>query len=256
MDEAGELLKALPAQVVGEAYSDAAKRAMVEAGSLGADALKTVRLALFPLQLAGAIQDRLAAHIERAIRSVPPERRVAPVQSLALLICERLRMHEDGELIGQLYGELLSRAIDRDRVGEAHPAFLLIIGQLAPDEALLLRMVAQAGPMVAMMLGRLSRRIPPLEERMRAIGDARVTEEDRALYRSIEIEPEALAYPPLVDTYIEHLVSLGLLEYRNDNRPVEIVSASMVDHEVYFLSQSSFGTLFYGACVEGASFTG
>ncbi|WP_211960885.1 Abi-alpha family protein [Cupriavidus plantarum] len=43
---------------------------------------------------------------------------------------------------------LLSRGMDRERVGEAHPAFIQIVGQLAPDEAVLIEQIS-AGQLAA-----------------------------------------------------------------------------------------------------------
>ena len=45
---------------------------------------------------------------------------------------------EEENPITELYLNLLKCAIDRDRVNEAHPAFVKIIGQLSPDEAMIL----------------------------------------------------------------------------------------------------------------------
>lgn len=80
----------------------------------------------------------LPPNIAIAFRQVPAQRRIAPAESLALQISERLRFQEESSILTEMYINLLARATDRDRAGEAHPAFLLIISQLAPDEVLLL----------------------------------------------------------------------------------------------------------------------
>ena len=63
---------------VKELYSDAVAPAMREFGKLGADAVKVMPLALFPLQLGGVLQDRLARYLCQAIDMVPEDRRITP----------------------------------------------------------------------------------------------------------------------------------------------------------------------------------
>ncbi|WP_175698458.1 Abi-alpha family protein [Burkholderia ambifaria] len=119
---------------------------MKETGKFGEDVIKTLRLALFPLQYLATYQDRLARHLRRSIDRVPEERRTVPIEALALPIVEQLKFHDEKSVVGQMFVNLLARAMDRERVGEAHPAFVQIVGQLAPDEAVLIRQIAHAKP--------------------------------------------------------------------------------------------------------------
>ena len=45
---------------------------------------------------------------------------------------------DDGNPLTELYLNLLARAIDKERCNEAHPAFVKIIEQLSPDEAMVM----------------------------------------------------------------------------------------------------------------------
>ena len=62
---AEELAKQLPVKAV---YRDAVKPAAKQAGQLAQDLVKTIQLALAPLQFAGAYQDRLRGFIDRSVR--------------------------------------------------------------------------------------------------------------------------------------------------------------------------------------------
>jgi hypothetical protein len=95
--------------------------------------------------LVAASQDRLEGYINKSIRQVPEERRITPVESIALPVAERLRFQEEGNPITDLYINLLSRAMDGERVSEAHPAFISVISQLAPDELLFLQDLSSGG---------------------------------------------------------------------------------------------------------------
>ena len=53
-------------------------------------------------------------------------------------IIDRLKYAEEDNPLTELFLHLLARSIDTDRINEAHPAFIHIIDQLSPDEALIL----------------------------------------------------------------------------------------------------------------------
>lgn len=253
-----EILKAMP-EVTKSIYSDAASKTLQEIGKIGVDAAKTFRLALFPLQFSAALQDRLAAYIDSAIRTVPEERRIAPQQSLALTICERLKFCADSEEVSRLYVELLARAMDKERVGEAHPAFVNIISQLAPDEILVVRQLGEARPVgnegvfktyFREMNGTrnaLTRKA--IEEVLEA---SNLQSNIKNLVASISVNTEELAQPYLYSTFLEHLTSLGLVSYTNDPKNHGVLKGVMHGSklaQMLCIKLSEFGDLFFRACV-------
>lgn len=258
MREILETVKVVP-ELTKAVYSDAVSGTLQEVGKIGVDAAKTFRLALFPLQFTAALQDRLSQYIDAAIRKVPPENRIPPQQSLVLDTCERLRHCSPEELLARLYVELLARAMDRERVGEAHPAFIHLISQLAPDE---IHLLSQLGARLA----------PRPQDRhcvyMRKLGDehrilskSEVTEVIRLnpsmpdlndIVLNLSVAPEELAQPELYETFLAHLVSLGLVSYTNmpTNRGSLVAARNHYKgHDLHCIELSSFGELFYCACV-------
>ncbi|RBW64927.1 hypothetical protein DS893_12110 [Vibrionales bacterium C3R12] len=151
MEEFVEVVKNAP-KVVEEAYSDGVSNTLKEASKIGVDAVKTVRLMLFPLQFGAMAQDRLAKYISECINRVPENHRIEPSESLVLPIAEKLRYHEESNPLTEAYLNLMSRAMDKERVGEAHPAFIDIISQLCPDEVLLLNQIGKSKHMLVYML--------------------------------------------------------------------------------------------------------
>ena len=120
-------------------YSDLSKAGATEqVAKLAADSVKALRLFTAPVQLLALGQDLLEKRLERVKSKVPEERQIEAHPQLAGPILENLRYMVDGDILTEMYLNLLARAIDRDRVGEANPAFVKIIEQLCPDEALLL----------------------------------------------------------------------------------------------------------------------
>lgn len=83
-----------------------------------------------------------------------------------------------------MWAQLLARACDKDRVGEAHPSFPWIISQLSSDEAKLLAAIAPLMP-----------RKPPCN----------------ALIPSIDTASIGVIFPENLVFYFGHLGSLGLI---------------------------------------------
>ncbi len=248
MDEL-EMFKAVPSDVVKAAYDDAASGALKEAGKIGEDLVKTVRLVLFPLQYTAALQDRLAKHLRRAIDRVPEERRIAPVESLALPIAEQLRFHDEKSVIGAMFVSLLSRAMDRERVGEAHPAFVQIVGQLASDEAVLIQQISAAQPSAYMRPPKKGVAGLVKKEREALIDASSMSEEQKRHLQRVAVRPEELAQPELVYTYIEHLVSLGIVSYTNEPWNEGFKGAKGASFDFWFVGLNGLGELFHRACL-------
>lgn len=76
--------------------------------------------------------------------SLPEEQRVEAKPSIAGPVLRSLKWIEEGNVLADLYVELLKRAVDKDRMSEAHPAFVGIIDQLSPEEARFLLILRDA----------------------------------------------------------------------------------------------------------------
>lgn len=258
MKEILETAKAVP-ELLKAVYSDAVSGTLQEVGKIGVDAAKTFRLALFPLQFTAALQDRLSQYIDTAIRKVPSEQRIPPQQSLVLETCERLRHCSPEELVAHLYVELLARAMDRNRVGEAHPAFIYLISQIAPDEIHVLRQLgARIAPRpkdrhcVYMRKQDDEHGVVSKAEVAELMSVSRSMPEVNDIVLNRAVVPEELAQPELYGTFLAHLVALGLVSYTNmpTNRGSLVAAKSHYKgYDLFCIELSSFGELFYAACV-------
>ncbi|BCF95272.1 Abi-alpha family protein [Paraburkholderia largidicola] len=244
-----DLIKAIPTEVAKAAYDDTISPALKETGKIGQDLVKTLRLVLFPLQYAATLQDRLAGHLRKSIERVPEDRRIAPVESLALPIAEQLRFHDDKSVVGNMFVSLLSRAIDRERVGEAHPAFVQIISQLAPDEAALIQQIAAAKPAAYMRPPKKDVAVLLNDQREALINTSGMADEQKRHLQRIAVRPEELAQPELVYTYIEHLVSLGVVSYFNAPWNDVFKGAKGASFDFWFVGLNGLGELFHRACL-------
>ncbi|CAD5691852.1 Abi-alpha family protein [Escherichia coli] len=250
MIEPSEILKALPTKVVEETYSDGVKDTLQEVSKIGVDAVKTIRLALFPLQFAGMLQDRLANYIKRSLQKVPPENRISPIESVALQLCDKLRIQEEKSIVTDMYINLLARSMDAERLGEAHPAFIFIISQLAPDEALLIQQLSASEPSAYMRHLKKGNDVIDKDERSKAIEAGNLPETYKAKLSKMMVRPEELMQPELLYTYIEHLVSLGIVSYTNDPWNTDKVpSKALISYDFWFIGLNPFGKLFFSACL-------
>lgn len=133
----------LGADTVKKIYEDGLSESVQETGKMTTDLIKSFRLFTAPFQYLGVQQDRLTKYLNKVREGVPEERQIEAPTSLSGPIMDRLKYLEDDNYLTDLYISLLQRAIDKDRINEAHPAFFHIIEQLSPDEALLLFKIAE-----------------------------------------------------------------------------------------------------------------
>lgn len=145
---AKEIAKQLPVKA---AYQDAIQPAAKQTGEFGEDLLKALRLALFPIQLAAGLQDCFRHFVRASVARVPPERQVSPAPQIAGPVLEGVRYEPEGTPIDRMFSELLSTAMDSERLKDAHPAFPLLIRQLSTDEAQILNFIAKSQALLKMV---------------------------------------------------------------------------------------------------------
>ncbi len=239
-----------------QAAATVTPRTVEQIDKFGTDIAKTIRLLLFPFQLTGALQDRLERHIDRSIRQVPEERRIEPVESVAYPIVEKLRFQPEHDPITELYIQLLSRAMDRERVGEAHPAFFSVITQMAPDELIFLHDFARRDE--TLIMSPVGQKVYPNP----AWRKARLDKSDLSADIRKEVEEEtfryeALSQPELFPVYQEHLQHLGLIEYHNERArhypQLELKVRDDSELSVFSMKLTHFGRLFLKACAKDIS---
>ncbi|MBY3097537.1 Abi-alpha family protein [Rhizobium laguerreae] len=221
----------------------------------GADVAKTVRLFMFPFQIGGALQDRLERYINRAIRQVPEERRIEPVESMAYPIVEKLRFQPEHDPITELYIQLLSRAMDRERVGEAHPAFFSIITQMAPDELLFLHDFSSRDE--TLIMSPVGQKVYPDPARRQArLDKCKLSADIRQEIEDETFTYEALSQPELFPVYQEHLEHLGLIEYHNrlarHYKQLELKLRDDSELSVFSMKLTHLGRLFLKACAKNS----
>lgn len=226
IESAGKLADS---ELVVKAYDDLLADAMKQGGAALADTVKAFRLFTAPIQLLAVAQDRLAAFCRKVREAVPEERQQEAAPSVALPVLMELRFMEDENPLTELYVNLLARAIDKERFAEAHPAFSKIIGQMSPDEAIMMyhfRDRKRWLKPLPLKHGVQQGRFPIL----------------------------TLAQPANFHMYAKHLEALSLLVLPKNN--VELKRSPSLDgsfkiasDEDPYLTLTEFGELFVKACI-------
>jgi hypothetical protein len=234
---AKELARQLPVKAI---YDDAVSPAAKQTGQLATDIVKTIQLALAPLQFLAAYQDRLRRFIDSAVRRVPIEKRISPPPQILGPIVEGIRYEPEGTPIDKMFSELLSRALDGTRINEAHPAFPIIIKQLSSDEAKIL---------VALK-----------EEQYDFVHTRDFDRKAHLFVGPIKIEIDSfprqdLTFPENVNFYMEHLNQLGLAGvFQVGNQEPLYEANNQIGVRVrskYRLTD--FGVRFVAACISNRS---
>lgn len=201
------------------AYDDLLADAMKEGGQALVDTIKAFRLFTAPIQLLALAQDRVAGFCARVRQRVPEERQIEAPPSVAAPVLMNLRYMEDDNPLTELYLNLLARAIDKERQSEAHPAFVKIIEQMSPDEAILVCILRDGNVWDTKMRDR-----PWV---VTAVGGAESRFTD-------DLPLENFANPSWLPGYLEHLHALAIVSETGQK-------------DIYALND--FGQLFVKACI-------
>ena len=220
-DDLTGLGKLADSALVKSAYDDAASGTLKQVGGMTTDVLKTFRLFTAPFQLAALAQDRFAKWLDQIRSQVPPERQTEASSSIAAPALRALFFTDDDNPLSVLFLELLKRAIDKERLNEAHPSFVGIIEQLTPDEALILY---------------------TLRGKTRWLYYNRDTDDDLPGF-----PVDILTCPEHLEAYILHLKSLNLV---SDSEEVLLEDTSIIRGPV--IKSTAFGDFFTKACIPEA----
>jgi len=228
-----ELAKQLP---VKDAYDDSVKPSAEEVGRITSDLIKVISLVLAPVQYLAALQDRYRNFIDNSVRRVPEDQRIPPAPQILGPVLEGIKYEPESTSINEMFSQLLSRAMDRERVDEAHPSFPFIIKQLSPDEAIVLSLLKGRGYLRQYII----------------LTDAKTFETEGIEVEKDGFPKEQLQFPNNFKFYYEHLHNLGLVEISKYQPPEIIRDRGLVNidttriFEMYRLTET--GKRFINAC--------
>jgi Abortive infection alpha len=235
MEKPEDIAKLLP---LSEIYKDLAQPAVRQVGGALESFAKVGRLVLAPIEYLAATQsDRWQKYLKRIAEQVPEERRIEAHTQVSVPVLEGLRYVDENNIIADLFVNLLARAIDQDRVSEAHPAFASIISQLSSDEAQIIFWLRKKHYRY--------RQYSAFNSQQRTFSVRQVIEN--------EFPTDKLIFPENFEVYMDHLHSLNLAGIWQDGNQEPIIEGeSAIQTGVNIKSYAgltSFGRMFAQACV-------
>lgn len=231
LDDVGKVIP------IAELYRDIAQPTTREVGEALGNAAKVARFALAPIDYLAAQHQRWKRYLERVAEKVPEERRIEAHPQLAGPVFAGLQYVEETGINAELFLNLLARAIDRDRVSEAHPAFAQLISQLSPDEALI--------------LFRLKKRSYVFRQHAVYHPDSNTFEPRTTTHNECPVNE--LVFPANFGLYMDHLHSLNLAGIWQDGNQ-EVITEGTPSRQTgvnikSIITLASFGRMFAQACV-------
>ena len=238
-----KLANILGQDTVKKIYEDGASVPLQETSKAVTDLIKAARLFTAPIQLLAAYQDRLSKYFDKVRGTVKEENQIEAPSSISGPIIERLKYLENENYLTDLYLNLLSRAIDKERVQEAHPAFYHIIDQLSADEAMILYIIKQEPIYYDYTM------------------DMFVDDNNRYRFRNTIVKRDTtpkdkIAFNEHFNMYVRHMESLNLIFWRKTNEnSINDEKGNQLGTDIRTqIELTEFGHLFVKACVPDKGF--
>ena len=185
-----------------ELYVDLLRPAARETGKNLLTVAKLVTLALTPLHgmVWGLekIRDWLSTALLKRLATADPEQIQTPAPYVAGQILLQLMFCADQEQLREMYANLLASAMNKQFAESVHPAFVHVIQQITPDEALVLQRISTQAEHFA------------LQETEIESGFSKGTPSISAQFLEL-CESAGLRASALSDTYLDNLLRLKVL---------------------------------------------
>lgn len=235
-----EIIALVGKETIERIYNDTLSPSAVELGKATRDIAKTFRLFLAPFQLGAAYQDRFEKYLDKVRSKVPVEDQIESPPSIAGPVLEKLKYLDDENYLKELYLNLLTKSIDKKNINQAHPAFVNLISQLSPDEAIIINEIVESEYNLTLYIQQ-----DTIVE-YGAIPKAKMIKNN--------FPNEKLSFPENLELYIDHLHFLNIIkitEYKSD-KDKDLAEKTQEEPVIYYriFKLSEFGDLFYKACVE------
>ena len=219
-----------------EIYSDLARPGVAQVGKAIGGILGLGNTALWPVHL---LNERAAAalkaNLERYRKSLEkiPVEEIQPVPpEVGVPVAEKLAYVTNPELAA-MYTKLLKCASCQSTSGYAHPAFANIIGNMSPDEAILLKEISRSGYITYFVEEQLGIRVVSFREEL----------------------SDQLVFPRNVQAYLSNFDGMGLTTLtlgKVVKSALNLPASQQPTRRPGEAQLTLFGKLFSNACVDTA----
>jgi len=140
-----DVAKVLETQTAKDLYKDAIQPLAVQVGEIAGTLGRGANALLLPVEAliygADKLKTKFLPDLNKKLELVPDQHLISPTIIIAGPLLESLRFTVDEPELRRMYVNLLASAMDNRVSNTVHPAFVEVVRQLTPDEALILRRV-------------------------------------------------------------------------------------------------------------------
>ena len=217
-------------------YNDALQPAAKEVGKCLRDIFKALRLLTLPAQAFAFAQETIDIFLDKATAGIKEENLIMPPGQIIGKIYQELRFYNSNSIHMTLLANLMSCFINKERLQEAHPAFILLIPQLSEDEINILKLLNQRKYKI--------HEYSMYDNSKNAFSNRKVISNEFPLL--------VLNYADNFPMYISHLLSLNLAGcWQDGSQEPEMNDGKQVGTHINSkLELTQFGTLFCKACLD------
>jgi hypothetical protein len=202
-------------------------RALVTAGKLINNALLPVAAVNFAFEKARRyFTERFGEEIQPKIEKIPAERLTEPSAAVAGPAMQGLAFSHEEPNLKEMYLSLLATAMDSKIAMRAHPAFVEVVRQLSPPEAVYIRALIA------------HQHVAAVEVRARTTSTGY-----HVLYRHLLYltrgKDNAVIADEMLPTYVDNWVRLGLVDARYDLHVTDDRAYAVYEHHPKFIELKS-----------------
>ena len=262
----------LPTKTIDKAYDDAIRPTATEIGKTGGLLTRAINAAVAPLEIWTLKKEfnisQVKMELENSLSSVDPNKIVPPNSYVAVPALQAISYSMSSKELCDLYANLLAKSMVSDTKEDVHPAFIEIIKQLSPNDALVFKIISVQK---AVPVANLS--ILMLQKGLHIVGSAL---EERIFFDLISNIVIPSVSEEQVRISLDNLLRIGLIQMNDfelkDDTSYSFVKSSEVYSEISeefnrlnaekptaerihiykkCLSTTSLGKLFRSVCIDG-----
>lgn len=133
----------LPNETIDKIYDDALHPVTSEAGKTAGLLARSINAALAPLEVWILKREhnvkQVKSELEKTLSSIDPQKVISPEPYIAIPALQAISYCMSNEELCSLYANLLAKSMVTDTKDKVHPAFVEIIKQLSPNDALVFK---------------------------------------------------------------------------------------------------------------------
>lgn len=222
----------LPNETIDKIYDDALHPSVSEVGKTVGLLLRSINAALAPLEIWNLKKEfnvkQVKTKLANSLSSISPDKIVSPEPYVAVPALQAISYSINREELSNLYANLLAKAMVLDTKESVHPAFVEIIKQLSPNDAIIFEKCTQRNAIPAANFS-----IIMLQKGLHLVGSSPLQHTYFEIATDIEIPSIS---EEQIRVSLDNLIRVGLIKLNDfelkDNSSYAFVKSSEIYSEI------------------------